>query len=437
MPNQIGYDPDFIQDGIRIPLPTFSRRLGQSVQRSDDLRDRQFSDHPNFSLVMNEGTRQLIYSAQNIDQSKFLKNTAGKGKRNWRNDKNYPGDQQLGNKYYEDRKRPNGEKLPNPYDKGHMVMRFNNMWGSATEADAAGKATYIYTNASLQHENLNQDEWRGVEEDIVRDFQDDANDRLIVFTGPIYGDLDRHVNLSDTDSARVPSGFFKVLCFRRKTDVAAEKLGVLAFAIFQDQEVLRDRQGRKQVKTNRSYQVTIKELQDLTGINFGRKLYNANPLFYHNKKARNRDFNVLETPERIPVAEGRDVVDRPDRRRPSDTHLKSRRIVINSAMIDPKGRETTGEWVSLHNRGNRKTAIKQWRLVDGQNREVLLSGTIESGESIRLKGAALGKLRLPNNGGRLSLYDRDGCLIDHVTWSRAQVSRNEEGVAYLFDRETN
>lgn len=90
-------------------------------------------------------------------------------------------------------------------------------------------------------------------------------------------------------------------------------------------------------------------------------------------------------------------------RRPEEQHLTSRKIIINSAMINPKTNEKRGEWASLHNRGSRKTNIDNWKLVDGKGREAILKGTINSGESIRLKGAKKGKVLLSNSGGSLML----------------------------------
>ncbi len=433
---QIGYDPEFIGGGLRVPLPTVNATLGRSVLKSASLRDERYSDHVHFSVLMNEHTRQLIYSAYNIDQSRFKPKPPGNGERGWRNDPNVGRHHQLDNDYYKDRKTPSGAKIPNPYDRGHMVMRFNNMWGvDNTESDKAGKATFIYTNSSLQHENLNRDEWKALELDIVREFKDDANDRLSVFTGPIYGDLDRHINLSDSDSARVPSGFFKVICYARKEAPAGEPLGVMAFAIFQDAEVLRDKKGGKQVKTNQNYQVTISELQDLTGIHFGKALYDANPLLYRNVPANRRTAHSL--PERIPVVPSNSVITESAEDRPEVEGLASRRIVIISAMINPKGTEASGEWVSLHNRGDRKTSVTGWRLIDGQGREVTVEGSIESGGALRLKGSTLGKLRLPNSGGNLSLLDKRGGLVDYVSWSNAQLRRVAEGTAFLFDNQNN
>ena len=217
---QIGYDEKFIGDGIKVPMPKIKDPLNRSVLRIPNvLRKGKYSDHLHFSLVMNKHTRQLIYSAYNIDQQQFpsAKKSKGKGTRGWRNDNNISPENQLNNKYYKNRKDSAGDTILNPYDRGHMVMRYNNMWGIPNdEFDKAGKATFVYSNSSLQHENLNRDEWKAIEMDVVHEFNDDANGRLAVFTGPIFGDLDRHVNLSDIDTARVPSGFFKVICYKKK-----------------------------------------------------------------------------------------------------------------------------------------------------------------------------------------------------------------------------
>ena len=430
---QIGYDPDFIGDGISIPLPTLGPVLSGSVlRREGKLRNDIFADHLHFTLVMNRHTRQLIYSAYNIDQTK-LQPDAG-GKKSWTFDEQVGDENQLGNKYYKDRTSPSGEKIANPYDRGHMVMRFNNMWGTETEADEAGKATFIYSNASLQHENLNRDEWKEIEMEVVRKLQDDTNGRLSVFTGPIYGDLDRHVNLSDTDTARVPSGFFKVICFRLKGGEGPEKLGIYAFAVFQDSKVLRDKKGHATVKTDRSYQVTIKELQQLTGLNFGDELFDRNPLFYFDKDDRDVDFNVSFFPERIPINNASDVVIDPQERRSSIEPLSKRRVSIMAAMINPVGKDAGAEWITLLNRSEAPVDLKDWSLKDHVGRSTVLKHVLDPGESIKLLGKDLGTVKLANQGGALMLHDAEGRVIDHVTWAKNDIWRLGEGRAFMFER---
>ena len=76
--------------------------------------------------------------------------------------------------------------------------------------------------------------------------------------------------------------------------------------------------------------------------------------------------------------------------------LSRRKIIINSAMINPVGNERRGEWISLLNRGNRKIKVKDWTIRDGKGRQAKLPGSISSGNSLRLKGKKKGKIQLSN-----------------------------------------
>ena len=435
----IGYDPKFIGHDIEIQLPDpeqFRNPLRQSVLKKQELEEGVFSEHVHFTIVMNKKTRQLIYAAYNIDQD-LIKRLPGEGEKSWTKVEAIGYKNQLGNKYYKDRE-VGRQEFPNPYDRGHMVTRSTNMWGSTDdEADKAGEATFVYANCSLQHENLNRDEWKAIELGIVRDFEDDSNNKLSLFTGPIYGDLDRHINLDDGDSARIPSGFFKVICYRRNGVPEDESLGVLAFAVFQDEKVLRDQKGGATIKTNREYQVTIRDIQDWTGIVFDGQLAQANPLFYSDL-AVVREMNISSLPERIPMCGAKIILHR-NQERCKIQHLNKQHVVISSAMISQKEEETDSKWLSLHNRSNREAQIGGWRVVDGHGNKVVLPDniSISAGESSVLKGNAKGNIRLDSPFGSLMLFDDQGCIIDHVTWSEPQIRRLEEGNAFLFEQGTS
>ena len=64
---------------------------------------------------------------------------------------------------------------------------------------------------------------------------------------------------------RIPSGFFKIICYKAKEAIDGNFLGVKAFAMFQDEEILNDLKGRRSIKY-KEYQVTIKEIQERTGL---------------------------------------------------------------------------------------------------------------------------------------------------------------------------
>ena len=230
----------------------------------------------------------------------------------------------------------------------------------------------------------------------------------------------------------MPSGFFKVLCYRTKHETPEERLGVLAFAIFQDEQVLRDLRGPT-IKTDRRYQLTISELQLLTGINFGAQLFERNPLFFYDDEVRNAEFNVPRVPERIPIEGSQNLISDHQDQRISICAQSVRPIIINSAMIDPVGNEKTGEWISLFNRTSRKKTLKDWTMLDSKGRKTIVNGSIEAGEAIKLKGKDLGTIKLGNQGGSLMLFDHTNCVMDHVSWGRNDVRRNREGMAYLFE----
>jgi len=431
-----GYDPEFLED-FNIALPTFDRSLGQSVRRRPvSLRDGIYSDHTNFTVVMHEDTRQPIYAAMNVDQD--LMHEEGKkkygtkyGKKNFAKDPNYEPSDLLTKAYYEDV----GEE-ENPYDIGHMAMRSNNRWGKTVDdAHLAGRATYVFSNGALQHKNHNRDEWRQLEMEVVGKSKHDKDNKLTVFTGPIYGGAqDVHIHVSSKKSARVPSGFFKVICFKAKESDENNQLGVLTFAIFQSERVLRDQKGSATIKTDQRYQITIRELEKLTGLKFDKKLFDANPLYYYKGSVERDKRKISHTPERVPIGLLDDVVAQQSDMRCDLVALSERKIVINSAMINPSPDQQSGEWVSLHNRGSGKTTLKNWTLTDQKGRKAIFSGSIKSGDSLRITGRDKGKVILPNRGGSLMLHDDHGCLIDHVTWTGRDLRRVERGMAYMFER---
>lgn len=443
----IGYDPNFIGDGIVIPAPKFSDELGPFVLQSPDLRESIFSDHKNFSLVLNNQTRQVVFAACNIDQSKFGAGLPKKtGKKSWTLDPNLSGPSlssiQLRDKYYKDHILDDGSKVLNPYDKGHMVMRANNMWGdSLGEIDDAGKATFIFSNASLQHENLNRDEWKYLEMNIVGAFSQDANDKFCIFTGPIYSSLDRHVHLSDVDSARIPSGFFKVICFQTTDDFPDRKLGVLCFAIFQDENILKGRKGSSSVKTDRTYQITITELERMTGLRFDDRIVRRNPLVFLNdtlvEEQLNRVANVQTVPERIPVNNVDSVIAEHSATRVTECDISERKIVVSAAMIDPVDGARAGEWVTLTNITSESIDLADWSLVDQGDRSLALQGTLDSGDVLTVRGATLAPVRLTNDEGSLMLFDQHDCRIDYVNWSPAQMRNHQRGRAFIFDNVFN
>jgi len=440
-----GYQPDFIGESLHIPMPEIGDQLllEQTLSRTN-LRGNLYSDHLNYTLLMNRDTRQLIFSAHNIDQGSNIGKRQNlteeqqkkySGSKGWTYDADIGKPFQLGDEYYKDKVDGFGITVENPYDKGHMVMRKNAMWGaSLEEMDEAGKATYIYANAALQHKNLNRSEWQAIEMDIVGELGLDSNGKLCVFSGPIWGPLDRIVHHIDTgDVGRVPSGFFKVVCFHMKDPPDDNPLGVLTFAVFQDRNVIAQQKGGRIVKTDQRYQITIMELESLTGLKFDDEIRERNPLIYQRKTAEREKVTVHHLPENIPIASKDDLILRLTERRDGVMPLTDRPVAINAAMIRPKQNSRIGEWVSLFNRTEDDVSVEGWTLHDMRGRSVSLSGRMAAAGTLRISGEALAPIPLSDNGGNLILRDAEGQQMDHVSWTERAIKRVARGTAYQFE----
>ena len=73
-----GYDPNFIDTELSIPLPGFKPSIAGSVlKRPDELREEIYSDHSHFTVVMNKQIRQPLYTAHNIHQGQFRAHVDG------------------------------------------------------------------------------------------------------------------------------------------------------------------------------------------------------------------------------------------------------------------------------------------------------------------------------------------------------------------------
>ena len=138
-PYVIPYDPSFLGDQFRVPLPTTCCN-GKLVQAG------KVFDYIHFSLVMHEDRRSALYTAHNIDYSQ--KNRASGG--SWDVDDRMNLDHQTDNHAY----------YSNPWDRGHLVRRDAVVWGDNQRAKDANDSTYFYTNAALQHRDFKDNQLR-------------------------------------------------------------------------------------------------------------------------------------------------------------------------------------------------------------------------------------------------------------------------------------
>ena len=367
-----GYEPDFLGSGIDVNPPTFSPYIEGIVYKSPDLKDNIYLDYIHYTLVMNKKTRQLLYVASNINQNEIVK--IERGNDEWNTDSRIPDDLQLDNDYYR------GED--NPYDRGHMVRRANNCWGlNESEAQKANDDTFFYTNASLQHQYFNQDEWLALEE-LFLNWGLDENGRLCVFTGPVWRPFDRCFHRTWDDAARIPSAFFKIICYKGK---ASRKLETRAFLLYQDEEFTNNiRRGGVSLRSNKfaKYQVSIKDIENLTGLEFDDALPDSNPIYYNTPSDPNAVKRVYRYPERVPIIVMEDLVnDILEERETQEAVDEDKVLDIIAALVNPKGRDTKKEWLMLLNKSDKKIALKDWVILNNRGKVMKLKGGVDAGGS--------------------------------------------------------
>lgn len=425
-----GYKEDFLH-GIVVPLPSFSAALTGSILKDDpDLRDGMIADYIHYSVVMNHSTdrRSPAFVALNIDQKK-LKTVERID--DWRIDDRIGFDNQLDNAYYAD----------NPWDRGHMARRATAAWGSSFgKAQRASNETFYYSNSCLQHKNLNRDEWLGLE-DWVYKLDLDADDKITSFSGPFYGSFDRTIKPSGRPLAVIPAGFFKVVCFKNKD---SGKLDVRAFAMYQDAEALKDMKGRRRYN-NQTYQVTISEIEQLTGLVFDDSVFEANPLYFsepdeadEERRAELDNLNIRSLPERHEVARAEDMLRAGDQRNTVNDDTVN--VFIAAAMVDPTGGEAAGEWISLANLSDRDVDVSAWKLEDNQASLMIDDAVLPAAERLLKPGQScvvgpVRPLRLSNKGDVIKLFDAQGDRIDWVNYTKRMVKEGEP-VLFLSPRDT-
>lgn len=267
----LGYKPDFLDDSNVVDLPTISAEHIANVVTSDDLREGHLIDYLNYSVVMNQSTRQAFYSAANAD---FVNNN-GEG-RSFRIDSRIDTKLQLGNIYYKDI-----DGVENPYDRGHLTRRDAISWGGTPKlANKASRDSCYFTNVSLQHKNFNQDEWFALEKAIEKS-NVAASNRYNVLVGPIFTEIDRFITPAPgLQPGRIPSAFWKIISY---VGIDNSKIETNAFIVFQDGEAISARGqvlGNNEINPFDIYQTSTTMIENMTGIEFSQLLFDHNPMIF-------------------------------------------------------------------------------------------------------------------------------------------------------------
>ncbi|HBB34339.1 MAG TPA: hypothetical protein DC064_21730 [Cyanobacteria bacterium UBA9273] len=252
--NRKGYDRNFLGSGtLSVPLPQLSPEMIKraAINKAVLGQDNYIIPYHHFSIVMNKERRLAFYTAVNIDGniSYRIKRSPDK----WIYDPRIERVEQAGEEVYAD----------NPLDRGHLVRRLDPAWGNSREiAKVANDDTFHFTNCTPQHEDFNQNRttWAGLEDYILNNA--DARDlRISVFTGPVFRDDD-----PEYKGIQLPKEFWKVVVMVNETE---DRLAATAYLLSQA-SLLDNLKETFSFGAYKTYQVSVKKIESLTGLNFGK-----------------------------------------------------------------------------------------------------------------------------------------------------------------------
>lgn len=181
---RVGFDESFL--GVHLPVPS--------------LGDAQTTLLPytHFSVLMRADKRLAAVAALGIDGATLT--DLDRSGISWRLDPRLADNLQTGERVY----------ARNSLDRGHLARRASAVWGeSVEEAAQANQDTFFYTNAAPQAARFNQslELWLGLETYLLENAADYSR-RLVVFTGPIFGEHDPVYR-----GTEIPLMYFKVAVF--------------------------------------------------------------------------------------------------------------------------------------------------------------------------------------------------------------------------------
>lgn len=254
------YDPDFIPgENIKIP------EIGAHT-KSSTLNNGTPIKHARYSIVFNEDRGFALLTAHNIDGASLIPEGVIKRVNNFRNDPLVSNALQVDN---------DQGYVHNRWDRGHLVRRRAMHWGNQTDAVAADRESFYWTNIAPQHEKLHDCAWGDIE-DWMMDVTQHQDKKACVFTGPVLTSEDpEHINKPGENPIRIPAGFWKIFVIKHQT-----RLRAAAFLVWQ-----RDFDNPEPVTFDPVLeQVRITTIEYLTGLSFA-DLQTADPLRFDSTTA--------------------------------------------------------------------------------------------------------------------------------------------------------
>jgi endonuclease G len=263
-----GYQPDFLGDGVNVPLPSIANARAAEMLMKDGVP--QVLDYHHYSLAMNAKRRLTMWTAANVDYSPDRRKTGGRagfGSDKWVFDPRIPKEIQLGAEFYDPAKQS---------DRGHIVRRQDSAWGdTAEEVEFANSDTFHWTNCTPQHAafnraaaptkyHLKEGLWGGFEVYTQSQLQH-GDTRACIFAGPILASDDPEVDVGH-GPVKIPNRFWKVVVVK---GADAGKPSLQAYGFILDQIELIERFGIEFSPGRFSrYRAALKDISAASGVEF-------------------------------------------------------------------------------------------------------------------------------------------------------------------------
>jgi endonuclease G, mitochondrial len=257
--DRAGYGESFIGSGNRsVPLPGLARGAADVALRTDRAAESVLTYH-HYSVVVAREWRMPLFSAVNRDGTVRRRKVPRTNV--WKLDPRIDAKYQILEECY-------GREQDGFFSRGHMTRRKDANWGTAGIAAAADADTFHATNAVPQAQSFNSPIWLGLESHLLRHTNEDEM-KVSVITGPVLSD-----GVPTMFSVRIPTQFWKVVAFVHDR---TRKLTAVAYLASQADQVSALRDLQYVFGGYRDWQIPVRRLATLTGLDFGR-LASCDPL---------------------------------------------------------------------------------------------------------------------------------------------------------------
>jgi endonuclease G len=259
-----GYDSEFLGNKTVVPLPTVTGQTIESLAINQKPAAKNSNTVPpymlpyhHFSIAFNESRKIAQFTACNIDGP--LEVDVARADDKWSYDPRIPQSVQVGDAFYK----------KSPFDRGHLVRRLEPVYGDKKDSLSANFDTFHFTNCSPQQHQFNEraEYWAGLENYILENAKSNKK-KVILFTGPVLRSSDKIYR-----EVQIPRQFWKVAVILKSNGM----LSATAYVVSQEKLLPSVLEKEFVYGAYKTYQVSIEQLENMTGLNFG-QLSHFDPL---------------------------------------------------------------------------------------------------------------------------------------------------------------